>query len=247
MSLQPQPSTPVPLHTRQVAQAAFPHGNRYVQLRDTLGTLYDDALFTDLFPQRGQAAQAPWQLVVVTLLQFAENLSDRQAADAVRSRIDWKYLLGLELTDPGFDFSILSEFRQRLVARHAEERLLHHLLACCQEHKWLKAGGKQRTDSTHVLARIRAMNRLECVIETMRFTLNSLTTLVPDWLGKNLQPEWGTRYGPRADDYRLPHTKPQRLAYAQQIGQDGWWLLDRIEADQQADFLWQLPAIDILR
>jgi transposase len=184
---------------------------------------------------------------VVTLLQFAENLSDRQAADAVRSRIDWKYLLGLELTDAGFDFSILSEFRQRLVAGKAEERLLHHLLVCCQDHQWLKAGGKQRTDSTHVLARIRAMNRLECVIETMRFTLNSLTTLVPDWLGKNLQPEWGTRYGPRADDFRLPSTKAKRVAYAQQIGQDGLWLLDRIELDKQATYFWQLPAVDILR
>ena len=72
----------------------------------------------------------------------------------MRSRIDWKYLLGLELTDPGFDFSILSEFRQRLVAGKAKERLLNHLLVCCQDHKWLKAGGKQRTDSTHVLARV---------------------------------------------------------------------------------------------
>ena len=90
MSLHPQPSTPVPPQTRQVAQAAFPRGNCYLQLRDTLGTLYDDALFADLFPQRGQAAPAPWQLAVVTLLQFVENLSDRQAADAVRSRIDWK-------------------------------------------------------------------------------------------------------------------------------------------------------------
>ena len=87
MSLHPQPSTPVPLQTRQVAQAAFPHGNRYLQLRDTLDTLYDDAPFADLFPQRGQGARAPWQLAVVTLLQFAENRSDRQAADAVRSRI----------------------------------------------------------------------------------------------------------------------------------------------------------------
>jgi len=247
MSLHPQPSTPVPPQTRQVAQAAFPRGNRYMKLRDTLGTLYDDALFADLFPQRGQAAQAPWQLALVTLLQFAENLSDRQAADAVRSRIDWKYLLGLELTDAGFDFSILSEFRQRLVAAKAEERLLTHLLTCCQDHKWLKAGGKQRTDSTHVLARIRAMNRLECVGETMRFTLNSLATLLPDWLAGQLQPEWAARYGPRAEDYRLPHTTPQRLAYAQQVGQDGWWLLERIERDEQATLLWQLPAIDILR
>ena len=143
-----------------------------MQLRDTLGTLYDDTLFADLFPARGQAAQAPWQLALVTLLQFAENLSDRQAADAVRSRIDWKYMLGLELTNPGFNFSVLSEFRQRLVAGDAEERLLNHLLVICQEQKWLKTASKQRTDSTYVLACIRAMNRLECVVETMRFTLN---------------------------------------------------------------------------
>ena len=135
MSLHPQPSTPVPPQTRQLAQAAFPRGNRYLPLRDTLGILYDDALFADLFPQRGQAAQAPWQLAVVTLLPLTENRSDRQAADAVRSRIDWKYLLGLELTDAGFDFSVLSEFRQRLVAGKAEERLLNHLLVCCQDHR----------------------------------------------------------------------------------------------------------------
>lgn len=247
MSLQPQTITPIPLQTRQVAQAAFPQGNRYMQLRDTIGTLYDDALFADLFPQRGQPAQAPWQLALVTLMQFAENLSDRQAADAVRARIDWKYMLGLELTDAGFDFSILSEFRQRLLAGNAEERLLNHLLVCCQEHKWLKAATKQRTDSTHILARIRATNRLECVIETMRFTLNSLAKLVPDWLAGQLQPDWANRYGPRADDYRLPDTKAKRLAYAQQIGQDGLWLMEQIEMNQQAAHLWQLPAVDILR
>jgi len=164
MSLHLQPSTPIPPQTRQVAQAAFPRGNRYIQLRDTLGTLYDDALFADLFSQRGQAAQAPWQLAVVTLLQFAKNPSDRQAADA------------------GFDFSVLSEFRQRLVAGKADKRLLTHLLVCCQDHKWLKHGGEQQTDSTHVLARVQDMNRLECVGETMRFTLNSLAMLLPDWL-----------------------------------------------------------------
>ncbi len=180
-------------------------------------------------------------------MQFAENLSDRQAADAVRARIDWKYMLGLELTDPGFNYSILSEFRQRLLDGHAEERLLNHLLVCCQEHKWLKAATKQRTDSTHILARIRATNRLECVIETMRFTLNSLAKLVPDWLAGQLQPEWANRYGPRADDYRLPYTKAKRLTYAQQIGQDGLWLMEQIERDTHSAHFWQLPAVDILR
>ena len=153
----------------------------------------------------------------------------------------------MELTDPGFDCSILSEFRQRLVAGKAEERLLNHPLVCCPDHRWLKAGGKQRTDATHVLARVREMNRLECVAETMRFTLNRLATLLPDWLARHLQAEWAARYGPRAEEYRLPYTKPQRAAYAQQVGQDGWWLLERIERDEQAVLLWQLPAIDVLR
>ena len=91
------------------------------------------------------------------------------------------------------------------------------------------------------------MNRLECVGETMHFTLNSLATLLPDWLASQLQLEWAARYGPRVEEYRLPHTKPQRETYAQQVGQDGWWLLERIERDDQAAWLWQLPAVDILR
>ncbi len=148
MSLQPQLIPSIPRQTLRVARAAFPQGNRYMLLRDKLGTIYDDQLFAGLFPKRGQPAQAPWQLALVTLMQFMENLSDRQAADAVRSRIDWKYVLSLELTDPGFDFSLLSEFRQRLLAGNAEELLLDRLLECCKQQQWLKAQGTQRTDAT---------------------------------------------------------------------------------------------------
>lgn len=156
-------------------------------------------------------------------------------------------MLGLELTDPGFNFSVLSEFRQRLIAGNAEERLLNHLLVKCQEHKWLKTAAKQRTDSTYVLARIRSMNRLECVVETMRFTLNQLAQLLPQWLVPHLRPDWAQRYGPQSDEFHLPHTQQKRLAYAQQIGQDGIDLMEKIEADPQAPLLWQLPAVDILR
>lgn len=139
--------------------------------------------------------------------------------------MDWKYLLGLEVTDPGFDCSLLSECRPRLVAGKAKERLRNHMLVCCQQHKGLKAAAKQRTDATHMLARIRATNRLACVMETMRFTLNSLSMLLPDWLVGHLLPEWASRYGPRAANLRLPSSKQQRLLYAQQIGQGGFWLL----------------------
>jgi transposase len=130
MSLHPEPIEPVPEETARVARAAFPRGNPYLRLRDTLGSIYTDADFADLFPRRGQSAEAPWRLALVTVLQFAEGLSDRQAAEAVRSRIDWKYALGLALTDPGFDFSVLSEFRVRLITGAAEQRLLGSIGSC---------------------------------------------------------------------------------------------------------------------
>jgi transposase len=111
-----------------VARAAFPRGNLYIQVADRLGTIYHDAQFATLFPTRGQPAEAPARLALATVLQFAEDLSDRQAAEAVRSRMDWKYVLGLELTDPGFHHTVLSEFRTRLVTGEAEQLLLDALL-----------------------------------------------------------------------------------------------------------------------
>jgi transposase len=122
MSLAPEPSLNVPERTAEVARAAFPRGNRSMQMRDELGTIYRNDQFADLYPNVGPPSEAPWRLALVTILQFAENLTDRQAADAVRGRIDWKYALGLELTDAGFEFSVLSEFRTRLIAGGAEER-----------------------------------------------------------------------------------------------------------------------------
>ncbi len=108
MSLKPTLVQPVPKETVQVARAAFPKGNLYLTLRDKLGSIFQDEDFADLFPTDGQPALPPWRLALVTILQFRESLPDRQAAEAVRGRIDWKYLLGLKLTDAGFDFSVLS-------------------------------------------------------------------------------------------------------------------------------------------
>src|SRR4028119_1401483 len=124
MSLQPLSSRDIPEMTSLVARAAFRKGNLYMRLRDELGTLYTDEDFAHLFPSRGQPALPAWRLALVTVMQFLENLPDRQAADAVRARIDWKYALGLELSDPGFHYSVLSEFRDRLVQGKAEHLLL---------------------------------------------------------------------------------------------------------------------------
>jgi transposase len=153
-----------------------------VEVRDALGALYSDEAFADLFPVRGQPAEAPWRLALVTVLQAVESLPDRQAAGALRSRMDWKYALSLELSDPGFDPTVLSEFRSRLVQGGATQLLLDVLLDQCAARGWLKARGRQRTDSTHVLAAARALNRLACVGETLRHALNVLAEVVPDWL-----------------------------------------------------------------
>jgi transposase len=209
ISLRPEPIGPVPEETARVALAAFPKGTTYTRMRDELGIVWEDEDFAGLFPRRGQPALAPWRLVLVSVMQFAEGLSDRQAADAVRSRIDWKYALGLELEDPGFDFSVLSEFRSRLLEGGAEHTLLEKLLEECKRRGLLKARGKQRTDSTHVLAAVKAMGRLECIGETLRAALNALATVAPEWLGGWAPPEWYERYGPRVEEYRLPRATPR--------------------------------------
>lgn len=163
MSMRPQSIPDVPEETAEVAHKAFPKGNVYLQMRDLFGSIYTDDEFVDLYPRDGQAALSPWRLALVTVMQYAENLSDRQAADAVRDRIAWKYALSLELTDAGFDYSVLSEFRTRLLVGNAGQRLLDRMLEQFQAHDLLKARGQQRTDSTHVLAAVRELNRLENV------------------------------------------------------------------------------------
>jgi transposase len=173
----------IPEETVRVARAAFPKGNVYMTMRDELGFWYKDSDFASLFTSsQGRPAESPGRLALVTVMQYAEGLVDRQAADAVRSRIDWKYALGLELTDPGFDFSVLSEFRDRVIAGGAENQLLDDMLKRFRELGLLKARGRQRTDSSHVLAAIRKLNRLECMGETLRAALNALATVAPQWL-----------------------------------------------------------------
>src|SRR5688572_47622 len=247
MSLQLDPLGPVPEETARVAHAVFPKGTLYLRLRDELGTIYDDAQFADLFPRRGPPAEAPWRLALVTVLQFAERLPDRQAADAVRSRIDWKYLLGLELTDPGFDFSVLCEFRTRLLAGAAGERLLEKLLGRCQAAGLLKARGRQRTDATHVLASVRAMNRLELLAETLRAALNELAAAAPDWLRGVAPLTWYERYGRRIEDSRLPRAEAERDAYARSVGEDGFALLERLAVPEVPKELRALPMVQVLR
>jgi transposase len=152
--------------TAPVARAAFPNGCLAIRIRDALGEVFEDAQFAELFATRGRPAVSPARLALVSVLQYVEGLSDWQAVDAVRGRIDWKYALGLELADTGFDASVLSEFRARLVADDAAERLLQRMLDRLRERGLVPR--RQRTDATHVLAAVRELNRLELVTGTLR-------------------------------------------------------------------------------
>ncbi len=246
MSLRAEPILEVPEETARVARAAFPKGNLYLKMRDELGTFYEDADFTDLFPKRGKLAFSPWRLALITVMQFAEGLSDRQAAEAVRSRIDWKYALSLELEDSGFDFSILSEFRQRLLTKDKEAKLLDKMLECFQDKKLLKSGGKQRTDSTHILAKVRHLSRMESVVETLRAALNELAEFFPEWLQKQITPRWFELYSRRIEEYRLPKGEKARQEYIDEVGKHGFALLKAI-AGSESERLKNLRQVKLLK
>lgn len=247
MSLPSRPLAPIPEETVRVAQSAFPKGNRYMQMRDELGSIYTDGMFADLYPTDGQPAMRPWRLALVTVMQFAENLTDRQAAEAVRDRIAWKYALSLELTDAGFDFSVLSEFRQRLLDHEAGQRLLDEMLAQFKAKGLLKARGRQRTDSTHILGAVRQLNQLELVHETLRYALNDLAAHAPEWLSSWVSSEWFDRYSQRTSHYLLPKAKAKRKRWAEQVGEDGLHLLAKVYHAPDHPQLAELTSIELLR
>jgi transposase len=247
MSLHPQVAYCVPEETKRVAEAAFPQRNPYMRVADMLGTLDQDEQFAELFPTRGQPALSPARLALCTVLQFAEGLSDRQAADAVRGRIDWKYVLCLDLVDAGFHHTVLSEFRSRLVQGDLVDSLLNTFLDRAKQHGLLASRGRQRTDSTHILGAIRLLNRLERMGETLRHALNTLAVCVPQWLKRQAPPAWYERYSKRMEHYQFPKTESALHAFAITIGEDGYSLLSAIDQDGDHDWLNELPTIQTLR
>jgi transposase len=247
ISMGPTRVDDVPSGTRDVAHAVFPKGCLAMRIRDQLGLVFPDDEFREALGTRGRPGISPGQLALVSVLQFAENLTDRQVAHAVRSRIDVKYLLGLELTDQGFDFTVLSGFRQRLLEHGLEEKILDLLLERLAGLGLVAAGGRQRTDSTHVLAAVRSMNRLEFVGETLRAALEVLATAAPQWLMSWMDPAWQDRYGARIDAYRLPSDRPERDRLAQRIATDGYHLLEAVYARTAPGWLRELPVVSVLR
>lgn len=247
MSLRPEWVGEPPDETARIAHAAFPKGNLYLHIRDQLGVVYEDSTFVSLFSLTGQPAIAAWRLAWVTIMQFAEGLTDRQAADAVRSRIDWKYLLGLPLEDEGFHYSVLSEFRSRLVTGHLEQQLLDVLLMACKAHGWLKAGGRQRTDSTHVLAAVERLHRYELVKAVLEAALNRCAQHAPEWLQARVPPDWFRRYGQSEFAVHAAKTQSEKRAQEEQVGRDGLQLLLWLEEENAPQGLRETDEIQVLQ
>jgi transposase len=247
MSIKPHGLEPIPEETRLLVQRLCPKGTLVTQLRDALGAIYSDESFAHLYAKKGRAAVPPWRLALVTVLQAIEGLTDRQAAEAVQTRIDWLYALALPLDDPGFDYSILSDFRQRVLEGKAQELILEPILQVCRERGWLKARGKQRTDATAVLARVRALNSLESVGESMRAALNAIAEQEPEWLQAHLNPEWFERYVHRFELARFPKAETQRHLLREQVGTDVAQLLACIDEETTPQSVRSEPSVTLLR
>jgi transposase len=219
-----------------------------VAVRDRLGQWMADELFAAAFGSRGRPGWPPSRLAVVTVLQMAENLTDRQAADAVRTRLDWQYALGLGLDDPGFDHSVLSEFRGRVAGHGLEEAALDALLAKLAAEGLVKAGGRQRTDSTHVIAAVRALHTVELAGESVRAALEALAAGCPGWLAQRIcVADWNRRYGARIGWWRLPAGKAEQDRLAVEFARDGYALVRACYENSAPGWARQLPAVQTLR
>jgi transposase len=248
MTLRPQSLPPVPEATVAAVQAAFPQGNLYVELRAEFGPLYDAQPFADLSPPAGRPVEvAPWRLALVVVMPYIEGRTDRQAADAVRRGMDWTYARSLELTDPGFDVTLVPAVRLRILAHEAGQRFLDTFLAVCKARGWINARGMQRTDCTHVLAAIRTLHRLEGVLAAMPAALNQLRDVAPAWGRQHVPLAWSTRYGRRSDQARLPKDARTRDALARHIGADGYQLRDWVVTAESPPGLHARPALEAWR
>src|SRR5229473_3698673 len=251
MCVQPVP-WPEPDPQVVAAVAAMYRGRREgplpVLVRDKLGEWLADEQFAGAYGTRGKPGWPPSRLALVTIFQEVEDLTDQQAAEAVRTRIDWKYALGLDLADPGFDHSVLSEFRGKVAAGGLEQVVLGALLERLAAEGLVKAGGKQRTDSTHVMAAVAALNRLELAGESVRAALEALTAAHPAWLAQRIcVPDFARRYGTPMTSWRPPASQGRRDELAVACARDGYALLGAVYDRSAPAWLRELPAIDVLR
>ena len=248
MSLQPQAFPPLPVETAQIAQKIFRRrGNIYLTIGDQIGPLFADVDFADLYAADGAPAISPNLLALAVIFQRQEDLADQAMADAVRARIDLKYALHLAIDDPGFDGSLLSDFRGRLLRNAAALRLFERVLVRLGELGLVAGGGKQRSDGSYVLAATRLLTQVELLGETLRVALEALAAYQPDWLRGVAQAHWYQRYGQPWTTWHLPKSNEKRQQLALAIAADGYHLLAALAGPAAPSQVTSLPEISTLR
>ncbi|MER5915757.1 IS1182 family transposase [Streptomyces sp. NPDC001982] len=225
--MQSRPGRHVPELTARIARASNPRGTPAMWIRDRLDGLWDDQDFAEWYPRDGRPGLSPAQLATVSVLQFLLELSDRQAAEAVRCRLDFKYALAMDLDDPGFHHSVLADFRERLAEGDRADRLLDLALGRLKEAGLVSERTVQRTDSTHVLGTVRELTRLELVTEAVRGALEEVARTAPHLLEDLVDEEWGKRYG---RPVRLGKNPTRPKTRINQAGQDGRRLLEHLQS-----------------
>jgi len=248
MSLQPQPFPPLPIETAQLAQKIFRRrGNIYLTIGDQIGPLFADVDFADRYAADGAPASSPNLLALAVIFQRQEDLADQAMANAVRARIDLKYALHLAVDDPGFDGSLLSDLRGRLLRNAAALRLFERVLVRLAELGLVAGGGKQRSDGSYVLAATRLLNQVALLGETLRVALEALAAYRPDWLRSVAQAHWYQRYGQPWTTWHLPKSNEKRQQLVLAIAADGYQLLDALAGSEAPSQVTSLPEIITLR
>jgi transposase len=245
MCLKARQPWPMPPETAAIGEALLTDDSPYRLVGDQLFVQLSDAEFADLYSAEGKPGISPVILAFVTVFQFMEKLPDRQAAEAIRMRLDWKYALHLPLTYAGFDYSVLSEFRDRLLAHEAEGRVFEKLVSEFRVLGLIKERGRQRTDSIAMLTHVRHLSRLELVVETLRVAVGAILKAERAWGEKVIPPSWEARYGERFVMQR--HTPDEWAAHDQQVGSDGQWLIGRLEGAEAPAVIQTLPEVQVLK
>lgn len=245
MCLKAKEPWPMPKETGEVGAKILALDSVYKLVGDELFKQFTEADFADLYPEEGKPGYSPVILSFVSVFQFVEKYPDRQAAEALRMRMDWKYALHLPLDYGGFDFSVLSEFRDRLIDHQAEVRVFDRLVEAFRTKGLIKERGKQRTDSLAMLTKVRHLSRLELVVESLRLAVDAALKANRAWCEVIIPPVWEEQYGER---YVLGRHRPEEWdAYERTVGNDGQWFLERLESEGAPAELKNLPEVQVLK
>lgn len=221
--------SPLPSDTAHATKEIFNLANAYLVIGDQANGWLRDIDLADCTPAPEQSVVPTPQLALMTIFQFAEDLSDRRTADAVRTRMDWKYALHLPLNYAGLDQAVLRKYRQRLAHSLAERLMLQHLTGHAAAIGLLPLTERQGVDVAEILIAIGHLNRIEELFDTLCSALGAIATRWPDWLRNRALPHWYERYSHPPVNLRLPHGRAEQEDLVKTIGEDADYLLAAID------------------